>query len=304
MKSVILLCTVSAMLAGNIAEAGPGWRIHEWLEGRDGGAQFYQPAGKQTLDYGTDRLQQLDFYPATNGNRNAPLVLFVHGGGWKRGSKDTADGGWKAPHFTGLGYAYVSINYRLVPSNTVEDEAADVAASLRYLIDNAPRLGFDSNRIAIMGHSAGAHLVALIGTDEQYLKHSGLSFASISGVLLIDGAAYDVPRQMKDSGSFMHGTYLQAFSADPVRQRALSPTFHAKRPNAPAFLIIHVERKDGVAQAQELETALKQAGTFVERRSFPGTGLKGHGEINRQLGNPSYVATPVVDAWLKSHLRD
>jgi acetyl esterase/lipase len=298
-KSIVLSCAALALATGNLAEARPGERLSAWWAGRHEGEQLPQPGGKQTMAYGPDSLQQLDFYPAANGKRRAPLVLFVHGGGWKRGSKDTADGSWKAPHYTGLGYAYASINYRLVPDNTVEDEAADVAAALRYLIDHADRLGFDPGRIVIMGHSAGAHLVALVGTDEQYLKRAGLSFASIAGVLPIDGAAYDVPRQIKEGNDFMHETYIQAFGDDPARQRALSPVLHAPAPNAPAFLIIHVQRRDGVAQAKELEARLKQAGTPVERQEFPGTGLKGHLEINRQLGNPDYAATPVVDAWLK-----
>ncbi|MDD2722611.1 MAG: alpha/beta hydrolase [Methylovulum sp.] len=270
-KSIVLSCAVLALVVGNLAEARPGGRLSEWLVGRHDGVQVPQPRGKQTMAYGTNNLQQFDFYPTTNGNRRAPLVLFVHGGGWKRGSKDTADGSWKAPHYIGLGYAYASINYRLVPNSTVEDEAADVAAALRYLIDHADQLSFDPGRIVIMGHSAGAHLVALVGTDEQYLKHAGLSFASIAGVLPIDGAAYDVSRQIKEGNDFMHDTYIQVFGEDPARQHALSPTLHAQVPNAPAFLIIHVQRTDGVAQSKELEASLKQAGTPVERQEFPGT---------------------------------
>ena len=115
-----------------------------------------------------------------------------------------------------------------------------------------------------------------------------------------DGAAYDVPGQMAQSGNFMKPTYEQAFGTDPARQKALSPTAHASAPNAPAFLLIHVQRKDGVEQNKGLEAALKAAGTRVERREFPGTGLQGHGEINRRLGDPEYPATGVVDAWLKS----
>jgi hypothetical protein len=64
-------------------------------------------------------------------------------------------------------------------------------------------------------------------------------------------------------------------------------------------LLLHVQRKDGVAQAEELGAALKQAGVKVEYGSFPGTGLQGHAEINRKLGEPDYPATPVMDAWLK-----
>jgi len=299
-RNAILSCALLMLLTGTPALAAAADGMREQPGGRDSGTAVQQAPGRQTLSYGSDPLQQLDFWPAQNGDRRAPLVVFVHGGGWKRGSKDNASGPWKAPHYTGLGYAYASLNYRLVPASTVEDQATDIADALRYLITDVARLGFDPARIVIMGHSAGAHLVALVGTDEQYLKRAGLGFANIAGVLPIDGAAYDVPRQMGTSGRFMSETYLQAFGSDPDRQRALSPTLHAQAPNAPAFLIIHVQRPDGVAQSKELEAALKQAGTRVERHDFPGTGLRGHAEINRRLGDPDYAATPVVDRWLKA----
>jgi arylformamidase len=155
--------------------------------------------------------------------------------------------------------------------------------------------------IVLMGHSAGAHLVALVGTDERYSESgAGLSFADIDGVIPNDGAAYDVPAQMQDGGRFMQDTYVQAFGTDPVRQRALSPTLQAATPNAPRFLLLHVQRADGVKQAEGLAAALRKAGTGVEVASFPGSGLKGHAEINRKLGEPDYPATPVVDKWLQA----
>lgn len=306
-KPIIFAAATLALLSTSIGQAQADGSFRERLRERvaqrmgagKNGPQVPQPPGKQALAYGKDPLQALDYWPAQDGNRRAPLVVFVHGGGWKRGSKDNASGSYKAPHYTQAGYAYASINYRLVPDARVEDEAADVAAALRYLTDNAARLGFDPGRIVVMGHSAGAHLSALVGTDPRYLQGAGLGLASIRGVIPIDGAAYDVPRQIADGGNFMHDTYLQAFGEDPARQRALSPTFHAAAPNAPAFLLIHVGRQDGVAQNKELEAALKKAGTPVERREFDGKGLKGHMEINRSLGDPAYPATPVVDAWLK-----
>ena len=88
-------------------------------------------------------------------------------------------------------------------------------------------------------------------------------------------------------------------SAVAGRERALSPTLHAAAPNAPRFLLLHVQRPDGIRQAQEFATALKAAGTDVEEQQFPGFGLMGHMEINRRLGDPGYAATPAVDAWLK-----
>lgn len=298
-KTIILTLTATALIAGTLAEARLGDRPRERIGSAETAAPIAQPPGKQTLSYGSDKLQALDFYPAINGNKRAPLVVFVHGGGWQRGSKDNGTGQWKPPHYTGLGYAFVSINYRLVPDATVEQQGADVAAALRTLIDNAARLGFDPTRIVIMGHSAGAHLVALVGTDETYLRGAGLSFANLGGVIPIDGAAYDVAQQMQDGPGMMKDTYGQAFGSDPARQRALSPTLHAASPNAPAFLIIHVGRQDGVAQSIKLESALKQGGTRVQRQQFDGRGLRGHMEINRSLGDPAYAATPVVDGWLK-----
>jgi len=292
-----------AMAGAGVADAQVGQRLRERIAARaekragEQGARQRAP-GAQTLSYGPDPLQAMNFW-APAGAKAAPLVLYVHGGGWKRGSKDTAMGNALPGHLRDQGYAFASINYRLVPDATVEQQASDVAQALAYLLARADKLGIDRSKVVITGHSAGAHLVALVGTDEQYLRKAGLSFADIDGVMPNDGAAYDVPKQMEQAGRMMADTYKQAFGTDPARQKALSPVFHAAAPNAPRFLLLHVQRKDGVAQAQELGAALKQAGVKVEYGSFPGTGLQGHAEINRKLGEPDYPATPVMDAWLK-----
>ncbi len=247
--------------------------------------------------YGRGPLQTLDFYKATN--RDAPLVIFVHGGGWKRGDKRNATGAEKIKHFREAGYAFASINYPLVPAATVEQQASDVAEAIAYLRGKAASLGFDPQRIVLMGHSAGAHLSALVGTDPQYLQKAGLRFGDLRGVVPLDGAAYDVPAQMTDGPKIMQDTYQQAFGTDPARQRALSPTLHADGPNAPSFLIVHVDREDGKRQSEALASALRNSGTRVQINAFEGKGLKGHMEINRKLGAADYPATAVVDAWLK-----
>lgn len=255
-------------------------------------------SGASELTYGTDPLQKLDFYPTTAA-KPAPLVIFVHGGGWKRGDKSNATGQFKAPHYNGQGYHFASINYRLVPEATVEQQASDVASAVAKLLADADRLKIDRRKVVLMGHSAGAHLVALVGTDPQYLRAAGLSHADIKGVIPLDGAAYNVPEQMDENARLMGDTYLQAFGTDLERQKALSPTLHAAAPNAPSFLILHVQRRDGTAQSNGLGEALRRAGTDAKVQGFDGRGLKGHAEINRKLGDPDYPATPVVDAFLK-----
>ena len=302
---IFLALGAAAMLTGVVAEAKPGDRIRAKIAERmaaqsraaDANAPAFSPS--ETIAYGSDALQNLNFYKPQNASGPAPLVLFVHGGGWSKGSKDNGTGKWKAAHYPTAGYAFASINYRLVPQASVEQQAADVASALKALLMRADKLGIDKRRVVIMGHSAGAHLVALVGSDERYLKGAGLSFADLAGVIPIDGAAYDVAAQMQDGNRMMQRSYKDAFGNEPARQRALSPTMQAAAPNAPRFLLLHVQRADGVRQNEALEKALKAAGTAVERQSIPGEGLMGHMEINRRLGDPDYVATGLVDGWLK-----
>jgi arylformamidase len=254
----------------------------------------------QTLAYGSDRLQRLDHYPARRASSlaRAPAVIFVHGGGWSRGDKVTGARGHKTPHLTGLGYHFISIDYRLVPKVTVEAQAADVAAAVAHVVRNAGRLGIDPARIVLSGHSAGAHLVALVGTDPEYLRAAGLRPGDLKGVMPIDGAGYDIAKQMRSGERALRKTYLAAFGTDPQRHRALSPVAHAAAPNAPAFLVLHAEREASVAQAHDLAAALRRAGTPVELAQSPGAGLKGHIEANTRLGDPSFPTTPIMDRWL------
>jgi acetyl esterase/lipase len=295
MKTSLTLCALLLSLASAEAQLPLVERLRERIAERRANAGT--AAKPVEMSYGRDPLQKLDYWrPTTAGS---PLVVFVHGGGWKRGDKNNATGPEKPAHYLAQGYGFASINYRLVPAATVEQQAQDVASALAYLIKQAESLGFDASRVVLMGHSAGAHLSALVGTDMQYLKKAELSPKSLRGVIPLDGACYDVPRQIAEGGDFMQDTYIDAFGSEKERQLALSPTHHAAAPNAPAFLILHVQRVDGAAQSKALGEALTKAGTAAEVRGFEGTGLRGHAEINRRLGDPTYPATPVVDEWLK-----
>jgi arylformamidase len=306
-KHTIVAAGAMAMRIGSMAQATPDERLRERLRDRmrerQQSGQVMQRGGSearrgQTIAYGSDALQNLIFHHAWSSHGPAPLILFVHGGGWSKGSNDNATGRYKADHYNGQGYAFASINYRLVPNVTVEQQAADVALSLKALIDRADTLGIDRRNIVLMGHSAGAHLVALVATDEQYLRSAGLTFADVAGVIPIDGACYDVPTQMTDGPKIMHKTYVAAFGTDAARQRALSPTLNAAAPNVGRFMIPYVQRDDGVRQSTALADALRAAGNRVELAGFEGKGLMGHMEINRKLGDPSYPATGAIDYWL------
>lgn len=135
-----------------------------------------------TIDYGKDSLQQLDYFRLDGPTTAAPLVVFVHGGSWQRGDK-SATARRKAAWSARQGYAFATINYRLVPQVDVASQTQDVADALAALRDRAGKLGFDPDRIVLMGHSAGAQLAALVATDERYAGQAGLPLESIRAVI-------------------------------------------------------------------------------------------------------------------------
>ncbi len=151
--------------------------------------------GTREIAYGADPKQRIDLVVPAAATR-APLLLFIHGGAWMIGDKRSGVS-VKAAHITGKGWAFASANYRLVPQATVESQAADIAAAIARLRADAAANGLDPERIVLMGHSAGAHLAALVGTDPRYLRAAGVPMSAVKGVILLDGAGYDIAAQMR-----------------------------------------------------------------------------------------------------------
>lgn len=138
-----------------------------------------------TVSYGNDARQAIDFYRAKDAAGPAPLIVFIHGGA---GDKRQASGR-KPAHFTAAGYAFASINYRLALQATVDQQASDVASAVDMLRFRAEDYGIDPNRIALMGHGAGARLAALVATDPKYMKLSDVPISAVKAVVLLDDAA-------------------------------------------------------------------------------------------------------------------
>lgn len=245
-------------------------------------------SGGTEIAYGQDDRQKLDFWGPRGTSQKTPLLLFVHGGGWSIGDKRQAAGG-KAELYTDRGMAFASTNYRLVPAVTPEDQARDIARAISQLRKSSDRLGFDPDRIILMGHSAGAHLVALIGTDDRYLREAGVPFSAVQGVILLDGAGYDVQRQMQAAQGRLKSIYEAAFTLDRARQIELSPTSHAGVPNVRNWLILHAERReDARSQAQSLAKLLDHSGSAVAVVPVPNST---HMTVNRDAGQAgSFVA--------------
>ena len=244
--------------------------------------------------YGSDPKQRLDLVKPAGASK-VPVLLFVHGGGWSIGDKGHAAGN-KARWANSKGWAFAGANYRLVPQATVEQQAADIASAIAWLRANAAAQGLDADRIVLMGHSAGAHLAALVGTDPQYLKAAGVPMGAVKGVVLLDGAGYDVPSQASAELNIVKPMYEAAFGKDPRRQAALSPTRHAAAPNVARWLILPIERRqDSQAQSKGLADALSRAGASATVFAITD---ESHGSLNKGLGEAGDVATEQVERFL------
>jgi len=243
-----------------------------------------------------DTSRRLDVYTTAEAE-NWPIMVWIHGGGWKQGDKAGVQS--KPVAFIGHKFVFVSINYRFIPDVTVQEMAGDVAKAIRWVHDHAAEIGGDPDKLYIAGHSAGAHLAALVAVDESYLKAEGLSLSDVKGCVPVDTAVYDIATQLKGIPEVRVRTYNPVFGDDPTIQKKLSPITHvAKGKGIPPFLILHVaDRPDSTAQSKAFAEALKQAG--VTASTFAAEG-KNHGSINVDLGKPDDKPTAALFEFLKS----
>src|SRR5262249_27720845 len=142
--------------------------------------------------------QTLDIHAPPTGSDH-PLVVWIHGGGWRQGDKRGVQA--KPQAFVDRGFVFVSTNYRFVPQVTVKQMTGDVAKAIRWAHDHAKEFGGNPNSIFVIGHSAGAHLAALVCTDDRYLKDEGLSLSIVKGCVPVDTAAYDIPQRFAQFGA-------------------------------------------------------------------------------------------------------
>lgn len=137
------------------------------------------------IPYGADARQRLDVYRARSTARPAPVVVFIYGGRWKYGSK--RDYLLMGNALAREGWVVVIPDYRLFPAVKFPAWVDDGANAVRWTHDNLQRLGGDSSRVFVIGHSAGAHTVAMLALDRHYLRDAGLPQDAVSGFVSIAG---------------------------------------------------------------------------------------------------------------------
>ncbi|MEW1928470.1 alpha/beta hydrolase [Streptomyces sp. NPDC088360] len=218
------------------------------------------------------RPLELDLWLPATAEGPAPLVLFVHGGAWRRGRRD--DMGLRTRHWdpsplariAAAGFAVACADYRLSGEALFPAPLDDLRAALRWLGLRAPELGIDTARTVVWGESAGGHLASLLALDP--------AAPATGAVIWYAPSDLTVPRGPFDphSATTPEALLLGAAPATvPERARAASPVSQAHRA-APPFLLVYGEQDTMVpgTHSEALAARLREVGAPVELRTVPG----------------------------------
>jgi len=188
------------------------------------------------VQYGDQAWQKLDVSPAQT-VKNAPVMVFVYGGSWRHGRKDQYR--FAADAFIRLGYTVVVPDYLKYPDKNAKfpSFAIDVAKALAWVKKNINQHNGDNRNIFVAGHSAGAHTVAMLTTDGQYLREAGLTEKDIRGVAGIAGPYSFTPDRPHTKAVF-----------GPEERYTSMDVFNYVDGSEPATLLLHSKGDTQVGQ--------------------------------------------------------
>jgi acetyl esterase/lipase len=213
------------------------------------------------IAYGELDRQQLDIY-LPGGAVQRPVIIFVHGGYWDTGSKD--DYLFLADTFIAEGYAVVIPNYRLVPTVTFPAYIEDIAQAVAWVFDNASEYNFDLSRITLMGHSAGAHMAALVAFDERYLAAFGYSNTALHSFIGLAGPYNFLPLDPGD-------VRAQAALGPPEGYPLTQPINFVQGTEPPAFLATGLaDRTVDPQNTLSMAARISEAGGRVQLMAYEG----------------------------------
>ncbi len=184
-------------------------------------------------DFDTKR-HRLDVYAPRKTAAPRPIVVFIHGGSWNSGSKDTYR--FIGRRLAQQGYVGVIISYRLSPAVQVPAMADDCARAILWTQQHAAEYGGDPARIYLMGHSAGGGLAALLATNDSLFSRRGQLLNPVRGVVLNDAAGLNMYAYLQKLDYDGDAAYLIPFGRDPAVWRQTSAYFYL-RPGQPRFVI-------------------------------------------------------------------
>ncbi len=212
---------------------------------------------------------------------NPPLIVYVHGGAWRAGSKKDVPIG----KLMEQGYAIASVDYRLSTQAVFPAQVHDIKAAIRFLRDNAQSLHVNASKIGILGSSAGGHLAALVGMSNGNKALEGKvgghldQSSDVQAIVSFYGASnlQTILSQSTDHGLSVRIPALKLLLGDtpdkkPELAKLASPVAHLDK-NDPPLLLIHGDADPQMPpqQSQELAKAYQAQGLPVTLIFLPGS---------------------------------
>lgn len=234
--------------------------------------------------------QRLDIY-APKSVSGAPVILFVHGGEWTKGDKSEV--ARKPEFFNNNGVVFVAVNYRLSGTRQHPAQVNDVASAVRWVKDHIASYGGDPEKIVLMGHSAGCHIVTLTGLDPKVLATVGLKPSDLDAVVSWSGGAFDLVDKVRQGG--MYSGYIRVtFGQDENVWRDASPINHVSDFSPlPNFLFVSADgdRDTSKAAGDRMVALIREAGGTADRVIING---KNHRSVVNDIGKPGDRAGAVL----------
>ncbi len=260
--------------------------LYNGLAQRDAGAQ--KVAGD--VAYGLDPRQRLDVY-RPKGAIKPPVIIFIYGGSWSSGKRQ--DYAFIANVFAARGYLTLVPDYRLVPDVRFPAFVEDGAAAVAWATKNAATYGADPAQIFLVGHSAGAYNVAMLGLDARYLKNAGVDAARIRGIIGLSGPYDFYPFDVRAT--------VNAFgqTAAPLTTQPITYV----RADAPPMFLLHGadDRTVRPVNSLSLGEKLAKVGAPVTTKIYPGLSHAGMLLALSPLLRKRRTVLQDIDAFITAH---
>jgi acetyl esterase/lipase len=203
----------------------------------------------------------LDVYTPRIKNTKTEVIVFIHGGKWKTGSKDLFN--YVGVNFAEKGKTVVLINYRLTPDVKYDDMAMDCARAVKWVKSQIEYYGGDSSKIFLYGHSSGGHLAALISTNNRFFDSLQMQ-NPIKGCVLIDAFGMDMYNYLQNPNpedSWM----LETFTKEESKWKDASPALYVTD-KSPRYLLFLGEKTKSIIyqDVKNFSALLNKKGIYAE----------------------------------------
>ncbi|MGF1923950.1 MAG: alpha/beta hydrolase [Bacteroidia bacterium] len=225
----------------------------------------------KNIDYAGTSLSTntLNIYHNKGSAKNQDVIVFIHGGSWSSGKKETY--WWLGRNLAKKNIVTAVINYPLAPAATYKEMAQASAKAVSWVKDSIAAYGGNPNRIFLMGHSAGGHLCELINADPTYFKAEKID-PPIKGVILNDAFGLDMEEYLtKAEKDGSYSDFLRTFSADPEQWQTGSPLFYVKNVKNPHLVFYGSKTYPAIQlQSERIYSVLKAQNTPVRLEVIEG----------------------------------